>query len=163
MKFVFKLKTYMPLIIIFSIIILFTAIKALYTQELTAASLMIDFMAGFFIIFGGFKASRLKAFAEAYALYDIIAKRSKIYAHTYPFIEIGLGLAFLLGYELIIVSWITLVLMSINSIGAYMGIRNKKVLMCVCLGTVFKLPMSYVSLAEGVLMVVMAGLIIIGI
>ena len=59
-------------------------------------------------------------------------------------------------------AWITLVIMSINSIGAYNGIRDKKVLMCACLGSVFKLPMSFVSLGEDLLMVVMALAIILG-
>jgi hypothetical protein len=86
--------------------------------------------------------------------------RSKIYAHIYPFIEIALGLAFLFRFEVIFVSWITLLLMSVNAVGAYRGIRDKKVLMCACLGTVFKLPMSYVSLGEDLLMAVMALFII---
>jgi hypothetical protein len=55
-----------------------------------------------------------------------------------------------------------LVLMLINSVGAYNGIRDKKVLMCACLGSVFKLPMSFVSLGEDLLMVVMAFMIIWG-
>jgi hypothetical protein len=124
---------------------------------------MLDFMAGFFLVFGGFKAVRLTAFAEAYEMYDIIAKRSKLYAHIYPFIEIGLGLMFLLRFNVLIAAWITLVLMTINSIGAYMGIRDKKVLMCACLGTVFKLPMSFVSLGEDLIMLIMAIMIIAGV
>jgi len=56
----------------------------------------------------------------------------------------------------------TLALMLINSVGAYNGIRDKKVLMCACLGSVFKLPMSFVSLGEDLLMAVMAFMIIWG-
>jgi hypothetical protein len=123
---------------------------------------MIDFMAGFFLVFGAFKLIKLSAFAEAYAMYDVIAKRAKAYGYIYPFVEIALGLAFLLRFEIVAVAWITLGLMIINSFGAYNGIRDKKVLMCACLGTVFKLPMSYVSLGEDLLMATMAVMIILG-
>ena len=143
-------------------IIAFVLIKALISDNFTSPSLMLDFMAGFFLVFGGFKTIKLPAFAEAYEMYDIIAKKSKIYAYIYPFIEIGLGMAFLLRFEVITASWITLVLMLINSVGAYNGIRDKKVLMCACLGSVFKLPMSFVSLGEDLLMAVMAFMIIWG-
>ena len=160
MKTSFKLKTYLPLLAIFSLIFVFTIAKALIITDYSSQSLMLDFMAGFFLVFGGFKAAKLRAFAEAYAMYDIIAMRSKIYAHIYPFIEIALGLAFLFRFEVIFVAWITLLLMSINSVGAYKGIRDKKVLMCACLGSVFKLPMSFVSLGEDLLMAVMALFII---
>ncbi len=152
----------MPLIIIFAFIILFSVIASWQRQVFSYQSIMLDFMAGFFLVFGGFKLIKLSAFAEAYAMYDVIAKRAKAYGYIYPFIEIALGLAFLLRYEILAVAWITLGLMLINSLGAYNGIRDKKVLMCACLGSVFKLPMSYVSLGEDLLMVLMALAIILG-
>ena len=163
MKYKYKLKTFLPLIIIFALIGAFVILKAIADKNLTYQSAMLDFMAGFFLVFGAFKTFKLSAFAEAYEMYDIIAKRSKVYAHIYPFIEITLGLAFLLRFEVVITAWATLILMTINSIGAYIGIRDKKVLMCACLGTVFKLPMSYVSLGEDILMIIMALMIIAGI
>ena len=162
MKFYFKLKSFVPLIIIFAFIIVFSVIASWWRQVFSYQSIMIDFMAGFFLVFGAFKLIKLSAFAEAYAMYDEIAKRAKAYGYIYPFVEIALGLAFLLRYETVAVAWITLALMIINSFGAYSGIRDKKVLMCACLGTVFKLPMSYVSLGEDLLMAAMAVMIILG-
>lgn len=160
MKFYFKFKSFVPLIIIFAIIILFAAVAAWYRQAFTYQSLMIDFMAGFFLVFGAFKLIKLPAFVEAYSMYDIITRRFRPYGYLYPFIEIALGLAFLLRFEITIVAWVTLVLMLINSTGAYEGIRDKKILMCACLGTVFKLPMSFVTLGEDLLMASMALMII---
>jgi len=162
MKFYFKLKSFVPLIIIFAFIIVFSVIASWWRQVFSYQSIMIDFMAGFFLVFGAFKLIKLSAFAEAYAMYDVIAKRAKAYGYIYPFVEIALGLAFLLRFEIVAVAWITLGLMIINSFGAYNGIRDKKVLMCACLGTVFKLPMSYVSLGEDLLMAAMAVMIILG-
>ena len=162
MKFYFKLKSFVPLIIIFAFIIVFSVIASWWRQVFSYQSIMIDFMAGFFLVFGAFKLIKLSAFVEAYAMYDEIAKRAKAYGYIYPFVEIALGLAFLLRFEIVTVAWITLGLMIINSFGAYNGIRDKKVLMCGCLGTVFKLPMSYVSLGEDLLMAAMAVMIILG-
>ena len=162
MKFYFKLKSFVPLIIIFAFIIAFSVIASWQRQVFSYQSITLDFMAGFFLVFGCFKLIKLSAFAEAYGMYDIIAKRVRAYGYIYPFIEIALGLAFLFRFEVVIAAWITLVIMSINSIGAYNGIRDKKVLMCACLGSVFKLPMSFVSLGEDLLMVVMALAIILG-
>ena len=162
MKFVFKFKSFVPLIIIFALIVAFALAASSYRQLFTYQSVMIDFMAGFFIVFGCFKLLKLGAFVEAYSMYDVITKRFKPYGYIYPFLEIGLGLAFLLRFEITIVAWITLALMIINSVGAYEGIRDKKVLMCACLGTVFKLPMSYVTIGEDALMAIMALMIILG-
>jgi hypothetical protein len=160
MKYYFKFKSFVPLIVIFAVIIIFSVAAAWYRQLFTYQSLVIDFMAGFFIVFGGFKLIKLPAFAEAYSMYDVIAKRLKPYGFIYPFIELGLGFAFLFRFQIDIIAWITLILMLINSFGAYEGIRDKKVLMCACLGTVFKLPMSYVTIGEDLLMGVMALMII---
>lgn len=162
MKFVFKFKSFVPLIVIFSLIVAFSLLASWNRQVFTYQSIMIDFMAGFFLVFGGFKLIKLPAFVEAYSMYDIVASRIKIYGYIYPFIEIALGLAFLLRFDVTIATWVTLVLMSVNSFGAYKGIRDKKILMCACLGTVFKLPMSYVTLGEDLLMLAMAVMIILG-
>ena len=162
MKFYFKLRSFVPLITIIMVIVVLTIVKAAYTGLWMGPSMMIDFMAWWLLIFGGFKLIKLSAFAEAYSMYDIIAMRIKAYGYIYPFIEIGLGVMFLFRSEVNIALWATLILMTINSVGASRGIRDKKVLMCACLGTVFKLPMSFVSLGEDLLMVIMALILIIG-
>ncbi|MSR68652.1 hypothetical protein EXS66_02600, partial [Candidatus Saccharibacteria bacterium] len=94
MKYYFKFKSFLPLIVIFIIIMALVLVKAMAVNNFSTASMMLDFMAGFFLVFGAFKVAKLSAFAEAYQMYDIVAKRSKLYAHIYPFIEIALGLAF---------------------------------------------------------------------
>jgi hypothetical protein len=52
-------------------------------------------MGVFFIVFGALKVIKLKAFAEAFAGYDLLAMKSKVYALVYPFIEIALGVLLL--------------------------------------------------------------------
>ena len=53
------------------------------------------FMAGFFITFSFFKFLDLRAFADSYSMYDLLAKRVRTYGFVYPFIELAMGIAYL--------------------------------------------------------------------
>lgn len=156
----YSIKDFLPLIIIFSIVIGFTLVRQLISGW-DMQSAMNDFMAGFFLIFGGFKILNLNGFAQAYATYDIIAKHSRLYAYAYPFIEIGLGIAFLFRLYPTQTQLITLIIMLISSIGVAQELAQKRTIMCACLGVVFKIPMTYVTLLEDVLMAVMALVILV--
>lgn len=113
-------------------------------------------MAGFFVVFGLLKVLKLKDFAIAYKEYDIIAMRSGVYAHTYPFIELGLGFLYFSNLVPMVINIITIIVMGIGAIGVYLKLRKKETIPCACLGTVFKVPMTWVTLVEDLLMVVMA-------
>lgn len=123
-------------------------------------TLMLDFMGIFFLVFGGFKIINLKGFAEAYAIYDLIAKRFKLYALFYPFIELILGFLYLLRWKLLFAHWTVLILMIVSAIGVAVELSQKKNIQCACLGTVFKIPMTYVTLLEDLLMALMAAIMI---
>jgi hypothetical protein len=151
----YRLKDFLPLIVIFSLIIAFTFIRQWYFG-FDIANAMYDFMAAFFLIFGFFKIINLAGFAEAYSTYDIVAQRFFAYGYIYPFIEIALGLCYLFRYQLVITNWITFIVMIISSIGVAIELRKQKEITCACLGTVFKIPMTYVTLAEDVIMGLMA-------
>lgn len=114
------------------------------------------FMGGFFVIFGLLKLMKLKDFAEAYAMYDIIAMRVKEYGYVYPFLELALGVFFFINFIPIITNWVTLGLMLVSAWGVYLKLRKKEEIMCACLGTVFKVPMTWVTLFEDMLMAGMA-------
>lgn len=151
----YTFKDFLPLILIFFIIIAFTfSRQIIHGWDLHRA--MRDFMASFFIIFGGFKLLNLHGFAQAYSMYDIIAQKSIAYAYAYPFIEVGLGFAYLFNIYPMATNIITLVLMIVSSIGVARELRKKKTIVCACLGTVFKIPMTYVTLAEDLIMAAMA-------
>ncbi len=151
----YTIAQFMPLIGIFLLILGFTLLRMWYTGG-GVAEAMNDFMAGFFLVFGGFKLLKLSAFAEAYTTYDIIAKRSIWYAYAYPFIEIFLGLAYLFRFNLPLTNSITAIVMAISAIGVGIELAKNKEIMCACLGTVFKIPMTYVTLLEDLLMLGMA-------
>ena len=78
------------------------------------------------------------------------------YGLVYPFIEVGLGVAYLLKFHLFYVNLITFFLMSIGALGVGIALHRGERLMCACLGAVFKVPMTYVTLVEDLLMAVMA-------
>src|SRR5438309_96600 len=94
----FTVRTFLPLIIILSGIIVLTVAKQIVMPMNDAHGIMLDFMGIFFLIFGSFKLINLKNFAEAYTKYDLIAQRSRIYALAYPFIEVALGVGYILRY-----------------------------------------------------------------
>lgn len=154
-----SLKAFLPLIIIFALIIALTVFKQM-VYGFNGHAAMMDFMGIFFIVFGTFKIINLHGFAEAYSVYDIIAKRSRIYAYAYPFIELTLGALYLTRYQLPIANWITLILMVIGSIGVAFELAQGKEIPCACLGVVFTIPMTYVTLAEDILMGAMAALML---
>jgi hypothetical protein len=119
---------------------------------------MMMFMGGFFTVFGAFKLFDVPAFAQAYARYDIIAKHFKPWGYAYPFIETALGLAFFFNFpHVITLSWIALALSLVGSIGVIQANRSGQTIQCACLGTVFKLPMSAVTVIENLGMAAMAA------
>lgn len=121
---------------------------------------MLHFMAGFFIVFSFFKLLDLNGFRDAYATYDLLAKRWNGYGYTYPFLELGLGLAFLFQYELLFALYFSIVLMGFSSLGVVQALREKRKIRCACLGTVLNLPMSTITLVEDLGMVGMSVLML---
>ncbi|MEX2217541.1 MAG: MauE/DoxX family redox-associated membrane protein [Phycisphaerales bacterium] len=121
---------------------------------------MLDFMAGFFLVFSFFKLLDLRGFADAYQSYDIVARRSRPWALVYPFVELALGVAYLVRWQLTLVNAVTLVLMLLGSIGVLRAVLQKNRIRCACLGTALNLPMTTVTLVEDLGMAAMAGLML---
>ncbi|MCA9769932.1 heavy-metal-associated domain-containing protein [Candidatus Dependentiae bacterium] len=151
----YTLTDFMPLIFIFTVIIGITVIHQLYYGwDVTNA--MRIFMAAFFLVFGGFKVINIAGFAKAYAEYDLIAAHMPQYGYIYPFLEVGLGFAYLTGWQPIIINSFALILMLVSAAGVFNELRKGKQIICACLGVVFKIPMTYVTLFEDLLMAGMA-------
>lgn len=151
----YAIKDFLPLIAVFAIVISFTGLRQ-FANGFDMRAAMQDFMAALFLLFGAFKLLNLKGFADAYATYDVIAKKSKTYAYVYPFIEIGLGLCYLFRLFPKVTNFITLIVMFVSAIGVAIELSKKNRIDCACLGVVFKLPMTYVTLFEDLLMAAMA-------
>jgi len=151
----YSLKNFAPLIIIFSLIMFITMGSKFY-YNLTTHDTMRIFMASFFLIFGFFKIINLAGFAKAYSIYDIIAKKYFWYGYVYPFLEISLGLAYLYNWQPVFTNIFTLILMLVSAAGVFNELKKGKHITCACLGVLFTIPMTYVTLAEDMIMALMA-------
>lgn len=135
-------------------IYLVSGLLALYTVQFHASPDYMSHLMGFvLVLFGIIKMSDVVGFAKGFAMYDPFAKRSQTYAQVYPFLEITLGILFILQLLIIPITLITLVIYSASLYGAILSLRNKEDLHCVCLGTYFKLPLSTVTILEAGFMI----------
>ena len=155
------LATYYPLLLIFALII--TVTLCIQFSQLNNSVLpfnshqwMMHFMAGFFLVFSFFKLLDIRGFASSYAMYDLLAMRFNLYGLIYPFIELGLGLAYVMAWQPQLINGITFFVMTFSSLGVIRSVLNQQKIRCACLGAVFNLPMSTVTIIEDLLMAGMA-------
>lgn len=149
--------TYYPLLLLGTFLL---GIVGLVEHRLGAfdpARAMQNFMGAFFLAFAFFKLLDLRGFADSYRMYDVVAQRIPSYGYIYPFIELALGAAYAAGILPTAVNLTTLLVMSVSSIGVIQSVYQKRKIRCACLGTVFNLPMSTVTLVEDGLMIAMAA------
>ena len=144
-----------PLIISLLIVLILATIPQI-RHSFSLDDFMKYLMGYFFVIFSLFKLINVKGFATSFSNYDIIASRVTTYGKLYPFIELFLGICFLLGYLLLYVNILTFFIMSIGSIGIWNALRNNNQLECACLGSSLSLPLTPVTLAENLIMAIMA-------
>ncbi len=152
--------SYFPIFLIFGYIAGITLLIQFVSGSFSLMQWMQHFMAGFFIVFSFFKMMSLKAFAEGYRTYDIVAKAIPAYGFVYPFIELALGVAIITGFEPYATNIVALVVMAVSTIGVVNSLLKKTPFQCACLGTVIKLPLSKVTLFEDLLMVVMSAVML---
>lgn len=157
------LETYKPVLLIFFYITLITGLVQFTSLHFDWMQWMQHFMAGFFLVFSFFKFLNLKGFAESYMMYDVLAKRIPVWAYLYAIVEFGLGISYLINFNPLITNAVTFVIMSISIIGVLQTVLNKKKIQCACLGAVFNLPMSTVTIIEDTLMIVMSALMVLSI
>ncbi len=117
---------------------------------------MLDFMGLFYVIFSFFKLLDLKGFPESFKMYDPLAKVVPAYGWIYPFLELALGILFLMRIQIPIALIATLIILGITTIGVTKTLLDKKSIQCACLGTALKLPMTKATFIENTIMIVMA-------
>jgi len=152
-------KSYMPLIVIISLILLTSIIVS--WNVFHVKTLLSSFMIGFFLVFSGFKLMDLPGFAQGYYTYDLLAKRFFAYGYIYPFIELFFGL----GMILFPVSrWLLiaeLVVMLFSGLGVAIKLAKKEKFQCACLGTFLKVPLTKVTLVEDFGMALLALILLV--
>jgi cation transport ATPase len=154
-------KTYQPLLLLFGYITGIAVLLSFQADEFHWMTLMRVFMAGFFLCFSFFKLLNLPAFAESYSMYDVLAKKIRLWAFVYPFVEFALGLAYAVDFDPLLTNWITLIVMLVSIIGVLQSVLAKRKIQCACLGAVFNLPMSTVTIIEDLLMIAMSATMLI--
>lgn len=153
-----KLEQLKPLFLIFGFLLLISS--ALNFRGFTTLDFMLDFMGLFFFVFSLFKFLDLSGFALSFAMYDPLAKRLPLYGRVYPFLELTLGFLLLAKIQLPIALLVTVILLSITTIGVCVVLLQKKQITCACLGTVLKLPMTQATFIENSVMIFMATFIL---
>lgn len=148
--------SYKPLVLIALYLVISTLLIEFSSGMFLLDAWMSNFMAGFFIVFSFFKMLDIKGFASAYRMYDLVAARSKWYAYAFPFIELGIGFAYILIPDNPVTHIITAIIMFVSLLGVILAVTNKKKIKCACLGTGFNLPMSTVTIIEDGIMLLMA-------
>jgi len=148
-------RDYWPLIVIATAALAVGITSWWQTQTVTRS--MSLFMGTGLLLLASLKVYNVSEFAMAFAKYDLIAKKSDTYAHWYPFLELVLAIGYLAGVYLLVVNIVTFVVMTIGAIGVYQKMHDEEVLMCACLGAVFNVPMTWVTLTEDSLMAIMAA------
>jgi hypothetical protein len=114
------------------------------------------FMGLFLLNFAMFKLFDVKGFAQSFAMYDVVAKRSNIYALAYPFIELGLALCFLghwMPYE---TNFFTAIIMAVGLVGILSNKLSGKETRCACMGSLIDVPVGSITILENSSMALMA-------
>lgn len=150
------LQTYKPILLIAIYLLIISFVTGDSAAGFDGFKAMRIFMSGFFLVFSFFKLLDLQGFADSYAMYDLIARRIKTWGYVYAFIELALGLLYATNILPHITNIITLVVMSVSLVGVVQSVLNKRQIRCACLGAVFNLPMSTVTIIEDGLMIVMS-------
>ena len=73
------LHTYKPILLIFGYITTLTILLTSKHNGIDVMAAMNIFMAGFFLTFSFFKMLDLRGFSESYSMYDIVAKKLKVW------------------------------------------------------------------------------------
>ena len=121
-----------------------------FGEARTLSELMRWFMGVFMTVFASFKFVGYKSFSSMFATYDIVAKRSELYGKSFPFIQLFLGVIYLINLLPNLRDLLVVLVAGVSSIGVFQEIRRKRPLHCACLGGVIKLRLSTITLVEDV-------------
>lgn len=150
--------------VIFGIVVISVLLTS--WREWTLRQLLEDFMAVFFITFAAFKFVNLEMFAVTYRTYDIVARKFPAWGYFFPFVEGGLGFAYLLTTQNVTLNLLTMLITGFAGYGAWQELKLSKTrrrrghFMSAYLGNVIRLPLSKVSFVEDFAMFIMAVIVL---
>lgn len=118
-----------------------------------------NYIGSILILFGILKLINLNKFVDIFRKYDIIGKHNPIYAFSYPFLEIILGILYIYDIEISKVKFVNMTIMLISIISVLISLVNGQKLRCGCLGSFFHIPLSYITLSENIAMIMLNKLV----
>ena len=124
-------------------------------------ALMHAYMGVLLSFFALLKLFDLRRFEEGFAMYDLLATRVGTYGLVYPFLELGLGLAYFAFVAPPVVYVATIALFGFGALGVVGALREGLDVDCPCMGSALSVPLSTVTLAEDLLMVAMAAVLLV--
>jgi cation transport ATPase len=154
-----ELEPLFPLFLIFGFIT--TAPILIHRNPWSTSEFMLTFMGLFYVVFSFFKLLDVKGFADSFAMYDPLANIIPKYGLIYPFIELALGVFFLMRFQILSALIITFIILGITTVGVTKSLLDKKTIKCACLGSVLNLPMTKATFIENSIMIVMAVFMVI--
>jgi copper chaperone CopZ len=149
------LTLYWPLILLFLLSAGLPALNVL-KNDLGLDRWMYDFMGITLVALSYFKLLDLPKFADGFSTYDPIASRFHGYGYVYPFLELFSGIAFLMAFSIQAVSVLVILFLSMTTYGVIRALVEKRSFQCACMGTVFKLPLTKITIIENTVMIAMA-------
>lgn len=148
-------KDYWPLFVLIVISAL-SGLAISYSTVLTMLNWMHYFMGTFLVIFALLKLFNPTAFANGFQMYDLLAKKTRLYAYLYPLLELALGLGYLSFFMPQFVYAMTILILGFGAIGVILALSKGLDINCPCMGSILNVPLSTVTLTEDIGMVVMA-------
>lgn len=121
------------------------------------------FVGSSFLVFGGFKLISYESFLEVFPRYDIIAHRFRWYAMIYPFLQVVIGICFILDMFDGFRNVLALAMVGTGLVGVVTALQHRgPSKQHTLLGQAFKLPMTTGLLFENALMSILLTTLIIG-
>ena len=152
-----KIKTFYPLFLTFSYVIGGAIISEYPYNIFSWRHFCRIFMGLLLLLFSYIKLLNPQGFVITFKKYDLFSSKCELYGYSYPLIEATLGIFYIINYAPIIINSIIIGLLSINLIQVIRALHQKKQLECACMGSLgFKLPLSYVTISEDIIMITMA-------
>lgn len=150
------LSTYIPLFTLFWYIVILSLLAQYVAWDFDIMRFMQHFMAGFFLSFSYFKLINLKEFAMSYSMYDIVGKRWENWGYVYAIIELLLGISYFIWFAPLLTSIVTFIVMTVSIVWVLQSVLKKQKIKCACLWAIFNLPMSWITIIEDALMIIMS-------
>ena len=147
-----RVLTYLPVFYVYAFSIL-VSLNIVFFYDLNIRSLILYFLGFFSLTFGILKFINLNSYVESLLEYDFIAQRFKLYAYLIPILELIFGVLFILQREILLIEYLCIIFFTLNIVVIANALEKRRSFTCACMGGLFKIPLSYVSLLESFTMV----------